>query len=302
MTIAPLPGKKERKYLKLLLKLAVTAVCISYVCYKIDFNHFAGLLHTVNPWWLLAALPGFVFSKLLASFRLNIYFRQVGLLLSEWINIKLYWLGMFFNLFLPGAVSGDAYKVIRLTKTFGIPYKKTTAVILLDRFSGLAGLGLLTGMIWLMLFKHHPLNKWVITAMIVLVPVFYFAVKWLFVYLLPVFWSTFVWGILVQCCQVISFYCILQSIGIHPPVLPYLFIFLLSSVVAVLPFTIGGLGVREMVFLWGAQTFGLANDAAVLAGFLFYIIMLIVSSFGLYFIFADPLKNSQLYHSQRKNN
>lgn len=133
--------------------------------------------------------------------------------------------------------------------------------------------------------------------MVLLIPVFYFAVKVLFSYLLPAFWRTFAWGMLVQVFQIISFYCILQSLGIHQLALPYLFIFMLSSVVAVLPLTIGGLGAREMVFLWGAQTFGLANDTAVMASFLFYITMLGASSFGLYFVFSDPLKNSQLQPS-----
>ncbi len=47
-------------------------------------------------------------------------------------------------------------------------------------------------------------------------------------------------------------------------------IFLISSVVAVLPFTIGGLGAREVVSLWGAQIFGLDHTVSVMASLLFY--------------------------------
>src|SRR5437773_11838581 len=79
-------------------------------------------------------------SKLFSAFRLNIYLRNIRIELPEWENIKLYWLGLFYNLFLPGSISGDAYKVIRLTKQFGIPYKKTTSAVLLDRVTGLLGL------------------------------------------------------------------------------------------------------------------------------------------------------------------
>lgn len=57
--------------------------------------------------------------------------------------MKLYWLGMFYNLFLPGSISGDAYKIVILKRRYNAPYKKTSAAVLLDRFNGLPGLGLI---------------------------------------------------------------------------------------------------------------------------------------------------------------
>src|SRR5260370_40827739 len=82
-------------------------------------------------------------SKLFSALRLNIYFRSIHIHLPEWANIKLYWLGMFYNLFLPGSISGDAYKVILLKRKFNTSYKKTSAAVLMDRFSGLLALGLI---------------------------------------------------------------------------------------------------------------------------------------------------------------
>src|SRR5437773_6592381 len=82
-------------------------------------------------------------SKLFSAFRLNIYLRNIRIELPEWENIKLYWLGMFYNLFLPGSISGDGYKVILLKRKFNSSYKKTSAAVLLDRFSGLTALGLI---------------------------------------------------------------------------------------------------------------------------------------------------------------
>lgn len=290
MITAEIPAKKEKHIWKLLLKLLVTAACIIYISYKIDFSKFGDILQLVNVYWLVLALLCFMFSKLLSSFRLNIYFHYIGIFFSEWTNIKLYWLGMFFNLFLPGSISGDAYKVVRLTKMFGVPYKKTAAAVLLDRFSGLAALGLLTGGFWLLLFKSHPLNPWIIAGMILLVPLFYFAVKIFFPYLLPAFWSTFAWGVAVQVFQVVTLYCLLKALGIHQYTQEYALIFLISSVVAVLPFTIGGLGAREVVFLWGANLFALDHTIAVMTSALFYGTTVVASAFGSYFVFADPLK------------
>src|SRR5437868_15460208 len=93
--------------------------------------------------YLIFALIFFILSKIFSSFRLNINFRNIGLHLPEKKNLKLYWLGMYYNLFLPGAISGDAYKVVLLNRKYQASYKKTSAAVLLDRFSGLLALGII---------------------------------------------------------------------------------------------------------------------------------------------------------------
>jgi glycosyltransferase 2 family protein len=143
MEDTPKARSKTANLLKLLLKIAVTVICLWYVSGKIDFHKAGAALKSANWVYLALALVAFVISKILSAYRLNIYFRNINIHLPEWNNMKLYWLGMFYNLFLPGSISGDAYKVILLTKKYNIPYKKTTAAVLLDRFSGLLGLGLI---------------------------------------------------------------------------------------------------------------------------------------------------------------
>src|ERR1041384_8182811 len=127
---------KTTKWLKLLVKIVITAACLWYVSKKIDFHQLSQTLWSANWFFLAAAVLLYMISKVAAAFRLNIYFKNINIHLSQITNLKLYWLGLFYNLFLPGSISGDAYKVIVLTKKYSIPYKKTTAAVLLDRFSG----------------------------------------------------------------------------------------------------------------------------------------------------------------------
>src|SRR5919202_3802861 len=139
-----IPEKKETtisKLLKLLLKIVITVLCFWYISTKINFAKAWDALLQAQWGFLFLAAVLLGISKAISAFRLNIYFRNINIHLPEWRNIKLYWLGMFYNLFLPGAISGDAYKVILLTKKYKAPYKKTTAAVLLDRFSGLLALG-----------------------------------------------------------------------------------------------------------------------------------------------------------------
>jgi glycosyltransferase 2 family protein len=287
-----MPSEKIQKWLKLLIKIVITALCIWYISHKIDLKKLSGVLVLANPLWIVLSIGAFMFSKMLSSIRLNVYFRNIDIHLPEWKNIQLYWLGMFYNLFLPGSISGDAYKVVRLTKDFNVAYKKTTAAVLLDRFSGLLALGLLLGVFWIIAFKGGYYSFWLMAGILLSIPVFYFLIKIFFPYFLPGFFPTFAWGLAVQIFQVVCMYCILQALHIHTHTGHYMLIFLISSVVAVLPFTIGGLGAREVVFLWGAHIFGLDHTVSVMASLLFYGATVASSLPGLPFIFIDPLKTN----------
>jgi glycosyltransferase 2 family protein len=287
-----MPSEKFRKGTKLLIKIVITALCIWYISHKIDVKKLSGVLMVANPAWIAMAIGGFMISKMFSSIRLNIYFRNIDIHLPEWKNIQLYWLGMFYNLFLPGSISGDAYKVVRLTKEFNVAYKKTTAAVLLDRFSGLLALELLLGIFWMIAFKGGYYSAWVLTGVLLSIPLFYILVKIFFPDFLPGFFPTFAWGMAVQVFQVVCMYCILKALHIHTHIEQYMLIFLISSVVAVLPFTIGGLGAREVVFLWGAQIFGLDHTVSVMASLLFYGATVVSSLPGLPFIFIDPLKTN----------
>jgi glycosyltransferase 2 family protein len=274
----------QKKLLQLLLKIVVTIACLWYVSGKIDFAKAGQALKQANWYYILLAVLAFILSKLLSAIRLNIYFKNIGIGLSEVKHAKLYWLGMFYNLFLPGSISGDAYKVVLLTKRYNVPYKKTTAAVLLDRFSGLLGLGLL------LVLPDTLYIIILISGAVVAVVAFYFIIKRYFLDFLPGFLSTLLLGVLVQVSQVVCAYLIMAALGIPTHVTEYIFIFLVSSVVAVLPLTIGGLGAREIVFLEGSRYFSLVQENSVIISILFYLITLFTSAWGLWYVFNTPLK------------
>ena len=85
----------------------------------------------------------------------------------------------------------------------------------------------------------------------------------------------------------------MAALGIPAHVMEYVFIFLISSVVAVLPLTIGGLGAREVVFLEGSAFFGLAKEISVVISLIFYLITLVTSAVGLFYVFNDPLQQKK---------
>lgn len=130
-------GKLRKKGLTA-LKALFSAVLLYLVFTRIPFSEVWEVLQKANPWYLLLALLAFALSKWIAARRLNRYFQCIQVPLTEKSNLKLYLLGMFYNLFLPGGIGGDAYKGYLLHKTFGASGKRLASVLLLDRISGLA--------------------------------------------------------------------------------------------------------------------------------------------------------------------
>lgn len=292
-----LPPKREKSTLKktieLLLKLIITIACFWYISTKINFAQVWQVLLKANWWLLLVAITFYTISKIISAFRLNINFRNIKLPLREWDNMKLYWLGMFYNLFLPGAISGDAYKVIILNKTNNAPYKKTSAAVLLDRFSGLLGLGVFLSVYGVLVLNEAIFKLIIITGTIFSILIFYLLIRSFLKEFLPGFVPTFLLGILVQAVQILCIYCIMQSLQLPLAQSEWIFIFLASSVISVLPISLGGgLGTREVVFAEGARFFHLKPELGIIISLLFYLNNLLSSVGGLYFVFKEPIKKA----------
>lgn len=278
-----------KKWLLLLLKIAVTVICLWYVSGKIDFAQAGKALQSANWFYLLLAVLFYTISKIIASYRLNIYFKNIGINLPQATNLKLYWLGLFYNLFLPGSISGDAYKVILLKKRFDAPYKKTSGAVLLDRLSGLLAIFVLLPVYTLLIFDDRFYQIAAIPIAVIAVAGLYFFVKKIMPDFLPGFFSTFILGILVVAFSIVSAWLIMNALGIYTNHPVYIFIFLLATVAAVLPFTLGGLGAREIVFLYFSKYFGLNENVSVLISLLFYLIVVFTSVWGVFYIFKNPL-------------
>ena len=90
---------------------------------------------------------------------------------------------------------------------------------------------------------------------------------------------------MVQLLQVGCAWFLLLALGETENHMAYLVIFLISSAVAVLPISIGGVGVRELTFLYGSQLLNVDMNVAVGISFLFYLITAVVSLGGVWYVF-----------------
>ncbi len=274
---------KFKKYLQTFLKFVITGLALYFVFRKIDIDQTKKILSEVQLLYLIPATIFFISSKIASSYRLNQYFKAIPLELSEEYNLKLYWIGMFYNLFLPGGIGGDGYKVYLLNKHYMAGIKQLVAATLIDRISGLmALLFLLLGLsIFIIPLPFLVGFDWLIYIGLILgYPAYYIFNKLFFKSSIHKILITSIYSIAVQGLQIVSAYFILLSLGITENILAYQILFLASSIVAVLPFTIGGVGARELTFILGHQYLGVDQNAAVAFSLLFFLITALVSLYG----------------------
>ena len=275
-----------KNQLKTALKILLTGGALYLVFQKIDTDNLLQLSKTLSWGWLVPAIALFVGSKVATAIRLNAYFANIHISLSFWENWRLYLIGMFYNLFLPGGIGGDGYKVYLLNNQFKTPVKELLKASLLDRLGGLiAILALLFGIllvIELPLPLGNPRISKILFAIgtIGIVPGFWLLQKFLFSNFLPSFWQGIFWSLVGQLAQMAAVVCLLLALGVQDKFLAYQAVFLLSSIVAVLPLTIGGVGARELVVVYAHAYAGIQETEAVAFSLLFFLISAAVSLSG----------------------
>lgn len=278
-------SKRTRKFIFTLLKLLLSSIALYIVFRKIDLNELKEILSKANLALLFLAIVFFVFSKIVSAFRLNFFLRDEQVSIPEVFNLKLYLLGMYYNLFLPGGIGGDGYKIYLLNKLTKIRARFIFRAVLMDRITGVVALVIIN----LLLSYFLPVNAavkymlWITIPLIFLV--FYIVSRRYFKNYMASFWRTSFQAFAVQLLQLVSILFIMLAIGIHTHYGLYLFVFLVSSIIATIPFTIGGVGARELTFLISANLLGLMPEQSLAISLLFFLVTAFVSLFGMIYSF-----------------
>jgi glycosyltransferase 2 family protein len=287
---------------KTILKIAVTSALLYWVFSKVPFSEVKNRLVNANYYWMFGGVVFYFLSMVASSWRLLSFFKSINLRLNPRFNFRLYLLGIFYNLLLPGGIGGDGYKIYLLHKSYNFPTKKVFMAILFDRLSGLWAIGLIV--VTLRIFI--PLIPVGIPLLIVLFLVasaaYYIVVKLFFKDFTKHFFKGHLKAILVQSCQVITIICVLMGQDFHGKFAPYLLSFLLSALAAVLPISVGGAGIREYIFKILAGWLNMNVGLAVFLSISFYLISLVVALSGLYYVIRPSRLQEGLPKPEEANN
>lgn len=275
---------KIKKPTKQILKITLTIAAIYIVVNKIDMDRLWYHIKEMNLMFLLLSILVFIFAKIIEALRINNYYRKIGIKLSEWQNIRLYWLGLFYNLFLPGGISGDGYKVYWLKSKKNSDLKETIWATLINRLNGFLGILILLAITSELITLDYPYKQYVF----LLIPLFYFlfyiGLRIFYKNFIPVLPKTTIQSVIIQILQVVCIQLLISGMGIHGHFVNYWFLFLASSIVFVIPITLGGFGSREVVFVLAADYMHIDVTAAIAMSLMIYFIRAIVSFTGIYFM------------------
>lgn len=252
---------------------------IYWVFRRIDWREAQRLVMQLPLWSPVVAALFFNLSQVLSVYRTNLFYRSLGIRMRWWTQLKLYYLGMFYNLFIPGGIGGDAYKVFWLQKRYKARTRSLVQVSLTDRLSGLVGILLWLGVFfWLTPWA----GQWKVSVpaaavWLLCVPVLAWGVRRLLSAGYPVVWQAVLPSVGIQFAQLLCIAALLWGWGVREGLFLYGFVFLLSSIVTVIPVTIGGVGAREFTFLTFAPLLGIAPSVSVTVALLFFLLTAVSS-------------------------
>ena len=134
---SPAPGSRV---LSTLLKVGVTLALYAILfLYKIDLHAFWARLQEARLGWVALGIVVYAAGQWLSAWRWWLLLRPVDLQVPYLRMVAFYFIGMFFNFFLPTIVGGDAVKAILLSRDTGAPARSTMSVFM-ERNVGLLAL------------------------------------------------------------------------------------------------------------------------------------------------------------------
>jgi uncharacterized membrane protein YbhN (UPF0104 family) len=267
-----------KKWLKVTLQALITLLAFYLVSRQISFEDLSNTFTQIEVPWIILAWILYNLSQVISSGRLLGFYRNIQIPLTFQTNLLIYYRAMFYGLFLPGGVSGDAYKVLILQKQYRIGYRELITATLSDRFNGLvvllsidllllfAGFGKLEG--------TYGRIQWIIPILLFTGWVVYIlGMRWLAAIHVRKIGRSAILSFMVQVMQLAAFCCILYALDtLVEHWLYYGILFFAGGVLSALPISISGMGMREWAMVTSSGIFGTNPNIAFTASFCFFLI------------------------------
>jgi uncharacterized protein (TIRG00374 family) len=301
---------------RLLLKIAVSAALLVFLLGKISVPQLADLFRNLDRGLIAATVAIFLASNMIGGYQWHALLRSSGVRLPFHRTIRFYFVGLFFNNFLPASIGGDAIKVYDVSK-IGSSVYQVVAVTMLDRIIGIFSLCLLAAAVAVALMGEPaagamwPYILVFAACMTPVVGLYFFkplsrVVRWVVRAFLPPSWgkggsaildhlsefrarkplilSLMILSVVIQAMRVVTHILAAKALGleIDPVRAGLFFVFVpLLSLAMIPPITINGLGIREGLGILLFARAGIGRTDAFAIEFLTYAVSVAVSLLGL---------------------
>lgn len=293
------------------LKVSISALILYFLFRSIDVTLFWKTVTSVNPMTVVLAAFIFIASQGISTLRWLTILRK-DLDISYLRLLSIYFIGMYFNNFLPTIVGGDLVKGWFLYKVSNRG-DLSVASIFLDRYSGFAALISITALALIpgyaliadtelpaffamliggfvcisLVIWVGPLHSW---AMGLMAKVHFYGLnkkidtfyKVLMGYKShgDILLKIFICSVFVQGGVMTGYYVLGRGLGINVAFGYYLLFIPLITAVSMLPISLSGLGLREGMFVFLFTRVGASKEQAITLSLMWFMITALTSLIG----------------------
>jgi uncharacterized protein (TIRG00374 family) len=293
------------------VKIAVSLLLVGFILARIGPEKIFGQLRAAQPLWGIGALALFTASHFLGSFQWCLLMRSEGMNIPWRTTLSFYFTGLFFNNFFISSMGGDIFRIMD-ARRYSRDGAGAVSTVFLDRFMGLfvlSGLALI-GAPWIL---HNAdvraviqvpllilLAGWILFLPLLFYRPFARPFAWIIVRMIParlsvrfrsiyrrihafgkrkkMFFLVIGLSLLIQSARIFTHFLLSRSLGAATPLSAFFLIVPVIAVLASLPISLGGLGLRENagVLLFGVVG-GMTASQAFSTEFSAYLVAILSS-------------------------
>lgn len=297
------PGTPARKSsVKQILKILVSLALIAFLLHSTGIENTVARLSKANLWYIPVGVVLYLFAQYLSTYRWKFLGEALGFKRSMRELYDYYLIGMFSNQFLPGAIGGDAVRMVFLARATDRRKREALLTILAERGVGLAALLILTGLVCLtpvaspiplhyrlvmlamsaagligfLVLRAAPLEAWVdrIPKLRLILQARIYWDK------LPLLAKSIGMSLIVHCLMVAMHAMVAHALGIHVSFLYLALTYGMVALASVMPITQGGMGVREFAYQHLLSKVGVDPATGLAFGVYWLLITTLTSAVG----------------------
>ena len=273
-----------KRYLAIAFKILVTLALFYYVFSRYGLRNVAGQLINANTGFLALGIAIFVISNFFGALQWRLLLQGQSIAISYTRSVSIYFIGLFFNTVLPSSLGGDVVKIYSISR-IERKGREGLAATFVDRFAGffllaLFAIGASIVLISSPLLAGRELKNEILIYIATIFSIFLVSIavifsrrvgKFIYEFLLGRFnplglrdrfrelhgffhiyrdkhslaVKVFFLSLAIQAARVSVHYFCARAIGFNIDFVYFLLFVPLIAMVAVVPISFGGLGVRE---------------------------------------------------------
>ncbi len=305
---------KNKKIMLLTVRILVSAALIFYLITKIpDFDTVVEILKSSSIALLLLSFSTHIFGTWITAFRWKALLDTQNVKLSTATLSVTVLIGIFFNNFLPTSIGGDVFRTYDASKKANIPLGVSASVIMVERFSGVVSAAIYAVVALFLGFTTIGNRSIIIPIVIFFVITVILAVliinpsvlrlgklfnRFKFMRKMKeklsnvyntlvsfkkykmVLFKVLIYSFLLQFAVILNWWLAARALGINLSLTAFIFIVPVVAVIAMLPISIGGIGLRENSTVIIMVAMGVNNEKAVLCSLIILLMLIIVGVIG----------------------